>query len=154
MLSPRYISVQGFNVSPRLVAVQGLWPPPRRGSAGRWSPYARHDDVFNLPVEDRALLPVLSGEELASLLAEADRSSVAALLSSVAAEGVPEQVFLNSIGVPRAHLVALFEAHGPQIEVDASLLSSLLVLVASEQRFNDTRLRLALLMAAAILMWD
>lgn len=141
-------------MSPHLVAVQGLWPPPRRGSIGRWSPYARHDDVFNLPVEDRALLPVLSGEELASLLAEADRSSVVALLSSVAAEGIPEQVFLNSIGVPRAHLVAMFEVHGPQIEVDASLLPSLLALVASEQRFNDTRLRLTLLMAVAILMWD
>lgn len=153
MLNPRYISVQGFNVSPRLVAVQGLWPPPRRGSAGRWSPYARHDDVFNLPVEDRALLPVLSGEELASLLAEADRSSVVALLSSVAAEGVPEQVFLNSIGVPRAHLVALFEAHGPQITVEPAALPVLLALAAGVDRL-DRRLRLALLVAAALLMWN
>lgn len=161
-LDSRQIAAQGFLVpgsTPLLIAVQGLLPV-RGGSTGgghktqrgRWSPYARHDDVFNLPLEERAQLPTLSGEELALLLEEASLSSAEALLASVVKSGVPEQVFLASIGVPRAHLVALFEAHGPQLAAEPATLLTLLT--TSEPNYANARLRLALLLAAALLMWD
>jgi hypothetical protein len=143
------------------IGLQGLVPfEAGEGALAGSRVFTTLDDVYprrRRAPRDETLppqLPVLSGEELADLFASVGPySSVTGLLDAARRAGVPEDLFLRSLGIPRQRLVALFEARGAELAEDPALLPTLLAAALATERAVDNRLRLALLLAVALL-WD